>query len=105
MNNVSNMFYHFSATGYDCANNNPCGQGAGYYEHTDPAKYVQCGANQCSVMSCPGGLVWQQNILACNWPNAGGNTGGSTGGTGGTGGAGMTKHYKLPNWDTSKILL
>ena len=104
MNNALNMFYYFSATGYDCATNNPCSQGDGYYENTDPAKYVQCGANQCHVVSCPGGLVWQQNILSCNWPSPGGGSGttpgsGGSPGSGSPGGAGMTKPFTNLNYN------
>lgn len=58
--------------GYDCVNNNPCTeenamQGQFYFQHTDPAKFVQCSEfQQCFVMSCFGGTTWNQQLLTCD---------------------------------------
>ncbi len=58
---------------FNCADRNPCGDSSytGYYfKHEDPTKYVQCGtvAIQCYIMQCREGLVWDDDIKACDWP-------------------------------------
>ena len=58
--------------GYDCDDYNPCtpenaAEGKFYFPHKDPTKYVQCSENeQCYVMNCSSGLVWDSAINACH---------------------------------------
>jgi len=60
---------------FNCkAGRNPCtkeniAQGKFYFPHDNPNQYVQCGSvGQCFDMFCPAGLVWDKDILTCNWP-------------------------------------
>jgi hypothetical protein len=59
--------------GYNCDDRNPCTQenidaGAFYFPSQDPTKYVQCSEwEQCWVMPCPKGLVWDAGVNVCNW--------------------------------------
>lgn len=59
---------------FNCAQGrNPCSSSvySYFFPGDNPDQYVQCGGgNVCYDMRCPAGLVWQQNILACNWPAA-----------------------------------
>ena len=60
---------------YDCYENNPCLDAAErqvyYYRHSDPTKFVQCGAAAtCFTMSCHQGLVWSLEDAACVVPAA-----------------------------------
>ena len=55
---------------YDCYDNNPCLDAAErqvyYYRHSDPTKFVQCGAAAtCFTMSCHEGLVWSLEGTTC----------------------------------------
>lgn len=62
-------------TGYDCADNNPCtaeNSNAGLFyfpASSSPSQFIQCSEwGECYTMSCPGGLVWNHDILSCTSP-------------------------------------
>ena len=62
------------ATGYNCSDNNPCtpeniANGLFYWQMDDPGMFVQCGMyGSCYEMSCPPGLVWDDDAVTCVYP-------------------------------------
>jgi len=60
---------------YNCDDRNPCtvenaNAGKFYFANDAPEKFVQCSAHQqCWVMPCGPGTVWDQSKLTCDWPN------------------------------------
>ena len=60
---------------YDCDKNNPCsrentGGKMFYFPACDPTYFVQCSEwNQCWVMPCSPGTVWDPEAYTCNWPS------------------------------------
>jgi hypothetical protein len=57
---------------YNCADNrSPCTQenidaGRFYFAHDEPNQFVQCDLwGGCFDMTCPGGLVWNQEYVTC----------------------------------------
>lgn len=59
---------------YNCTDRNPCtpeniNNGDFYFAADDPNQFIQCDAfGGCFVMSCPPGLVWDQDLLTCSFP-------------------------------------
>ena len=46
--------------------NNVC-----FLVHEEPQKFYKCDHGEAVIHECTAGLVWDHNILTCNWPNNG----------------------------------
>lgn len=63
-----------AVTSYNCSDRNPCtpenaANGQFFFPADDPNQFIQCSEfQQCYVMSCPPGLVWDTVALTCNYP-------------------------------------
>lgn len=61
-------------TTYNCTDRNPCtpentANGLFFFPADDSAQFIQCSQfGDCFVMSCPPGLVWDQDFLTCYFP-------------------------------------
>lgn len=48
-----------------------CKTNSGYFAYAgDPTKYIVCENGRKHLMSCPGGLVWNQSAKSCDWPKS-----------------------------------
>ena len=72
-----NTLPYFSVVNFNCDGRSPCLlddaliiENKYHFKHEDETKFVQVGykCSTCNIMPCPPGLVWNDEVKACDWP-------------------------------------